>query len=110
MTPQNPGKFEPIDRTVGEASGAIAHAEEAQEPAAGGGDSSWTRARSLNTPDARRYTEWVLLVKDVEYALHRAVLWRDMAQSDTEDAGRMEIRMSLLRDAVVSLVSCFDDT
>ena len=22
------------------------------------------RARSLNTPDARRYTEWVLLVKD----------------------------------------------
>ena len=68
------------------------------------------RARSLNTPDARRYTEWVLLVKDVEYALRRATLWRDMARSDKGDAGDIELRVSLFRDAVVSLVACFDDT
>ena len=77
---------------------------------ASGEDSLWSRARSLNTPDARRYTEWVLLLNDVEYALRRAKLWSDMAQSDKGDAGDIELRVSLLRDAVVSLVACFDDT
>ena len=82
---------------------------ERSESQAASEDSSWTRARSPNTPDARRYTEWVLLVKDVDYALCRAKCWRDMAQSDTGDAGDIEIRVSLLRDAVVSLVAYFDD-
>ena len=33
-----------------------------------------------------------------------------MARSDKGDAGDIELRVSLFRDAVVSLVACFDDT
>ncbi len=72
--------------------------------------SLWTEARSLNTPDARAYSEWALLVKDLEYALRRAQLWRDLARSAAGDGGDLEVGTSLFRDAVVSLVACFDDT
>ena len=88
----------------------MSEVKRSESKAASGEESSWSRTRSLNTPDARSYTEWLLLVNDVEYALRRATLWRDMAQSDKGDAGDIELRVSLLRDAVVSLVACFDDT
>ena len=89
----------------------MSEVKRSESKAASGEESSWSRTRSLNTPDARSYTEWLLLVNDVEYALRRATLWRGMAQSDKGDAGDIEeLRVSLLRDAVVSLVACFDDT
>ena len=64
----------------------------------------------MNTPEARRYCEWSLLVNDLKYALRRAEMFRDMAPSDAGDVGDIEISASLFRDAVVSLVACFDDT
>ena len=83
--------------------------ERSESEAPSGKDSSWT-GRSLNTPDARVYSEWVLLVNDLEYALRRAQLWRDLTKSAAGDGGALEVGTSLFRDAVVSLVACFDDT
>ena len=83
--------------------------ERSESEAPSGKDSSWA-GRSLNTPGARVYSEWVLLVKDLEYALRRAQLWRDLTKSAAGDGGALEVSMSLFRDAVVSLVACFDDT
>ena len=79
--------------------------------AAGDKDSTWNTARSLTTPDARTYSEWVLLVMDLQYSLRRAELWSNMTKSGAGDADNFEeIRASLFRDAVVSLVACFDNT
>ena len=68
----------------------------------------WTAARTLNTPAARLLSEWILLVSDLEYALRRAQLWRDVANSESPTGRDTETRVSLFRDAVISLVSCFD--
>ena len=73
-------------------------------------DSSWTNARSLNTREAREFSEWVLLVNDLEYALRRAHLWRDIVKSETKNEHDSEVCVSLFRDAVISLVACFDNT
>ena len=81
-----------------------------ESKAAGDKDSTWSTARSLTTPDARTYSEWVLLVTDLQYSLRRAELWSDMTKSGIGDAGNPEICASLFRDAVVSLVACFDET
>ena len=88
----------------------MSEAERSESKATSGKDSVWTSARTLNTPETRRYSEWVLLVVDLKYALRRAELWRDMAKRAAGDAGAIEISVSLLRDAIVSLVACFDDT
>ena len=88
----------------------MSEVERSESKATSSKDSGWTQARTLNTPEARRYCEWSLLVNDLEYALRRAEMWRDMAPSDAGDVGDTEISVSLFRDAVVSLVACFDDT
>ena len=88
----------------------MSDAERPVSKAADGMESSWSTARSLNTPDAREYCEWVLLVRDLEYALRRAELWRGKARSAAAGTEDMEICVSLLRDAVVALVACFDTT
>ena len=88
----------------------MSDAERPVSKAADGMESSWSTARSLNTPDAREYCEWVLLVRDLEYALRRAELWRGKARSAAAGTEDMEICVSLLRDAVVTLVACFDTT
>ena len=77
---------------------------------AGDKDSTWSTARSLTTPDARTYSEWVLLVEDLQYSLRRAELWSNRTKSGAGDADNSEICASLFRDAVVSLVACFDNT
>ena len=88
----------------------MSEVERSESKATSSKDSGWTDARTLNTPEARRYCEWSLLVNDLEYALRRAKMWRDMVPSDAGDVGDFEISVSLFRDAVVSLVACFDDT
>lgn len=72
-------------------------------------DAAWTRARSLNTTEATKYSEWVLLGSDLEHALRRATLWRSMAQAAARDTCDSEISASLFRDTVVSFIACFDD-
>lgn len=71
---------------------------------AGSNDPKWHAARTVNTPSARLYSEWILLVQDLEYALNRARLWSEMAKAESP-AG---VAVSLFRDAVISFVSCFD--
>ena len=88
----------------------MSEVERSESKATSSKDSGWTDARTLNTPEARRYCEWSLLVNDLKYALRRAEMWRDMVPSDAGDVGDIEISVSLFRDAVVSLVACFDDT
>ena len=88
----------------------MSEVERSESKATSSKDSGWTQARTLNTPEARRYCEWSLLVNDLKYALRRAEMWRDMAPYDAGDVGDIEISVSLFRDAVVSLVACFDDT
>ena len=88
----------------------MSEVERSESKATSSKDSGWTDARTLNTPEARRYCEWSLLVNDLKYALRRAKMWRDMVPSDAGDVGDIEISVSLFRDAVVSLVACFDDT
>ena len=77
---------------------------------AAGKDATWKTGRALITPEARKYTEWVLLVADLQYSLRRAELWKARAECGAGDEGNAEICASLFRDAVVSLVACFDDT
>ena len=88
----------------------MSEVERSESKAKSSKDPVWTKARTLNTREARRYSEWMLLVRDLEYSLRRAEMWKDMAQSDAGDGGDIEIGVSLFRDAVVSLVACFDDT
>ena len=59
--------------------------------------------RRLDTPEARNYAEWCLMVLDLDRCLRVARLWKDIEKDrDTE------IAVSLFRDAVVSFVACFD--
>ena len=59
--------------------------------------------RRLDTPEAREYAEWCLLVLDLERCLRVTRLWKDLDKDrDTEVAA------SLFRDAVVSFMACFD--
>ncbi len=71
-------------------------------------ESTWTTARVLRTPEATEYSEWVLLVTDLEYALRRAVLWSELAQGQSDDKRPLETATSVFRDTVVSFVACFD--
>ena len=73
-------------------------------------DTSWTNARSLDSPEARQCSEWILLVGDLEYALRRAQLWKDIINTSPKNDRDLEICVSLFRDAVISLVACFDNT
>lgn len=61
--------------------------------------------RRIDTPESREYAEWCLLVLDLERCLHVARLWKQQ-----EEDGDVEVAVSLFRDAVVSLISCFDKT
>ena len=61
--------------------------------------------RRLDTPESRVYAEWCLLVLDLERCLQVARLWKQQ-----DEDGDVEVAVSLFRDAVVSLISCFDKT
>ena len=61
--------------------------------------------RRLDTPEAREYAEWCLLVLDLGRCLRVARLWKD-----TDKARDTEVAVSLFRDAVVSFIACFDTT
>ena len=69
---------------------------------------NWRTARTLNTPAARSYVEWTLLVHDRDYALSRARLWREAATASAPGDSPPGVAVSLFRDAVISFVSCFD--
>ena len=71
-------------------------------------DRNWRDARTVNTPAARRYSEWTLLVHDLEYALTRARLWKEAATAPSPGESPAGVAASLFRDAVISFVSCFD--
>ena len=71
-------------------------------------DRQWRTARTVNTPAARSYAEWTLLVQDLGYALSRARLWKEAALAASRDESRAGVAVSLFRDAVISFVSCFD--
>ena len=77
------------------------------EPARGD-DSAWTTARTLATPAAKLFSEWTLLAQDLRYALRRAQLWKDFLATSSGSDQDAEICVSLIRDAVISMVSCFD--
>ena len=70
--------------------------------------SDWAAARSLTTTEARTYSEWVLLVGDLKYALKRAEIWENIAGAKSGNGCDAEVCVSLFRDAVISFVSCFD--
>ena len=72
----------------------MSEVERSESKATSSKDSGWTQARTLNTPEARRYCEWSLLVNDLKYALRRAEMWRDMVPSDAGDVGDIEISVS----------------
>ena len=61
--------------------------------------------RRLDTPEAREYAEWCLLVLDLERCLRVARLWKEK-----DEAGDVDVAVSLFRDAAVSLISCFEKT
>ena len=71
-------------------------------------NAQWRTARTVNSPTARLYSEWTLLVHDLEYTLSRARLWKEMATADPLSDPAAEVTVSLFRDAVISFVSCFD--
>ncbi len=72
-------------------------------------DSAWTTARTLATPAAKLYSEWMLLVHDLKYSLRRAQLWKELLTAELKSDQDNEICVSLIRDAVISMVSCFDN-
>ena len=61
--------------------------------------------RRLDTPEARKYAEWCLLVLDLERCVQVARLWKEK-----DEAGDTEVAVSVFRDAVVTFISCFDNT
>ena len=73
-----------------------------------GPDHQWRTARTVNTPAATLYSEWTLLVHDLEYALSRARLWKETAKAEALSESPAGVAVSLFRDAVISFVSCFD--
>ena len=73
------------------------------------GGSAWVNARTTNTPTARKFAEWTLLAGDLEYALRRAILWNELANTDAKSENTLEILVSVFRDAVITFVSCFDN-
>ena len=74
----------------------------------GDSDSRWRTARTVNTPAAKLYSEWTLLVHDLEYALSRAHLWKETVKAESLGESPARVAVSLFRDAVISFVSCFD--
>ena len=73
-----------------------------------GPESRWSKARTLNSHAARLYSEWTLLVQDLEYALKRAHLWKKLVTAESEGDTGAQVSVSVFRDAVISFVSCFD--
>lgn len=71
-------------------------------------DPQWVAARTVNSPTARLYSEWALLVHDLEYALSKARLWKEIATTESRGESPSGVSVSLFRDAVISFVSCFD--
>ncbi len=71
-------------------------------------DPQWRTARTVNTYTARLYSEWTLLVQDLEYALSRVRLWKDMTAVESPGEPHVRVSVSVFRDAVISFVSCFD--
>ena len=67
------------------------------------------RARTINTHTAKEFAEWTLLTRDLEYALRRATLWRDLGYTEATGDDNIDISSSLYRDAVITFVSCFDN-
>ena len=49
-----------------------------------GSESRWSNARTLNSHTARLYSEWTLLVRDLEYALKGAHLWKKLVTAESE--------------------------
>ena len=74
------------------------------------GESVWQDCRTLDTSEARQYAEWELLVYDLKYALRRAELWKAKMDRRAEAGEDIELATSLFRDAVISVVACFDET
>ena len=74
------------------------------------GGSTWVNARTTNTPTAREFSEWTLLAGDLEYALRRAILWNELANTEAKSDNNVEILVSVFRDAAITFVSCFDNT
>ena len=73
-----------------------------------GDNSEWTSARTLTTPAAKQFSEWTLLAHDLQYALKRAQLWKELLASDTKSDQDTDICVSLIRDAIITMVACFD--
>ena len=73
-----------------------------------GSDREWRTARTVNTPAAKSYSEWTLLVHDLEYALSRVRLWKATANAESLGESPAGVAVSLFRDAIISFVSCFD--
>ena len=68
----------------------------------------WLHGRALETRQGREYAEWVLLVADLQFSLERVQMWEGMASSDSTDPQNQKAAVSVLRDGVVTFVSCFD--
>ena len=73
-----------------------------------GDEPKWVTARTLTAPEAKLFSEWTLLVHDLKYALRRAQLWKESLATNSRSDRDTDICVSLIRDAVISMVSCFD--
>ena len=73
-----------------------------------GPESRWSNARTINSHAAKLYSEWTLLVRDLEYVLKRALLWKKLVTAKSEGDTGTQVSVSVFRDAVISFVSCFD--
>ena len=71
-------------------------------------ESRWSTARTINSHAAKLYSEWALLVQDLEYVLKRAQLWKELVNTESEGDTAAQVSVSVFRDAVISFVSCFD--
>ena len=59
-------------------------ARRSENKGAAGKDATWKTGRALTTPEARKYSEWVLLVADLQYSLRRAELWKARAEREEQ--------------------------
>ncbi len=73
-----------------------------------GDGNPWCRALALETRQGREYAEWALLVGDLKFSLERAQMWGGMASSESTNPQNQKSAVSVLRDGIVTFVSCFD--
>ena len=74
------------------------------------GESAWVNARTTNTPTAKEFAEWTLLAGDLEDALRRAQLWKELSNTEATNDKDCQLSVSVFRDAVITFASCFDNT